>query len=279
MGRHALGIVTACVLALTAIVASGCATVEERRLADPCCRNAERFPPGLVAAIDPLAPLIGRAVGLVRWRQCYLADQRDARAAIMSALRPLDIVLVSNRQRLSGHTIPGLFGHAAVYLGTDAQLRAAGLWSAVPAARRADLAAGAIFLEADQQGVHLSRPQYTLDTDRVLVLRPVIGERRKAEALAGFIGRLGMPFDFRFDTRTADCVFCTELVARVLPELRLREHRVYGRELIFPDEVARTALDGNARLRPRLYVVGTDSGWHVAPTAQARGDINREWRK
>lgn len=278
MKRHFPGLLWA---ALSLALLAGCAGIDRAQDAgDPCCRDAERHPEGVVAVIDAVAPVFGRAVALVRWRTGYLHFHPQARQTILAELRPLDIVLVSNKQRLSGHTIPGLFGHAAIYLGTERQLREAGLWSAVNEKERKAIARGMLFLEADNKGVHLSLAQATLETDRALVVRPLIdGTRRRREVLAQYLAALGTPFDFRFDADTPDCVFCTELIQRVLPELRLKTHRVYGRNLVFPDEVARSALDGHPRLKPRLYVVGDRQGWRITPVVKARADINTEWRR
>ena len=270
-------------VALSLSVLTNCASVGRTGhdippAGDPCCRNAERHPPGLVAVLDRVSPVFGRMVGLVRWRLGYLGRHTEAKQAILSGLRPLDIVLVSNKQRLSGHTIPGLFGHAAVYLGSEQQLRSADLWGAVGPLERKAISRGMVFLEADHKGVHLSLARTTLETDRVLVLRPTLDGTRRATALKHFLVTLGTPFDFHFDLDTPECVFCTELIQRVLPELGLKNHRVYGRNLIFPDEVARAALDGHLRLKPQIYVVGTRQGWRVTPVSQARVDINEQWR-
>lgn len=270
-------ILTRAVLMLLVVLA-GCAGIDRQRAADPCCADPERYPPGLIAALDPLAPVVGRIVALVRWGPGRLAYHPEAQQTVLAELRPLDILLVSNKQRLSSRTIPGLFGHGVVYLGTERQLRDAGLWSGISERHRKAIAGGEIFLEADYRGVHLSRSRAVLDTDRVLVLRPVLdGRRRRGQALFAFLDSIGTPFDFRFDADTPDCVFCIELIERTLPELGFKRHRVYGRRLILPDEVARVALDGHPRLKPRLYVVGERNGWSKVPVRSARADINSEW--
>lgn len=272
-------------VALSLSVLVNCASVDRTPGAippagDPCCSNAERHPPGLVAVLDGVSPVFGRMVALVRWRIGHIGRHPEAKQAILAELRPLDIVLVSNKQRLSGHTIPGLFGHAAVYLGSEQQLRSAGLWVAVGPKEREAISRGMVFLEADNKGVHLSLARTALETDRVLVLRPALdGRQRRTTALKHFLAALGTPFDFHFDLDTPECVFCTELIHRVLPELGLKSHRVYDRNLIFPDEVARAALDGHLRLKPQLYVVGDRQGWRVHPVAEARVEINEQWRR
>lgn len=270
-----------CMLALLLIVTACAVPRESRPAADPCCSGGEIFPGGLIAALDPLAPLLGGAVALVNFRPGYIGILPDARDRIASELRPLDILLVSSKGRLSGYAIPGLFGHAVVYIGTGEQLSDAGLWSAVTGDDdRSAISRGRIFLEADRKGVHLSTAATALQTDRVLILRmSQVSAGRKKQILAAFLGSIGTPFDFRFDADTPECVFCTELVHRMLPELQLQKHRLYDRSIVFPDEIARSALDGNPRLRPRLYIVGEPGGWHVATMAQARADIDAWWAR
>jgi hypothetical protein len=261
------------------LLLSSCARVPDGSLpADPCCVWTERFVPGLVAALEPCAPVLGRVAALVRWRPGYLSVQPESAEAILRQLRPLDIVLVSNKGRLTGSTIPGLFGHAAIHIGTERELDDRGLWSAVvePDHREA-IRRGDIFLEADHRGVHFSRAGSALETDRVLVLRPMLSTARQKQVLREYLASVGTPFDFHFDADTKDSLFCTELVRRALPEARLKAHRVYGRNLILPDEIARSALDGNPVLRPHLYVIGSAAGWRIEPTRRARDDIDRYW--
>lgn len=68
-----------------------------------CCIDIEpeRLPPLLVASIEPAAPIIGRVIGNIAWRDGHLA-RADARHHVEAELRPLDIVVVSSKGRLSG---------------------------------------------------------------------------------------------------------------------------------------------------------------------------------
>lgn len=254
---------------------------EPRTTAEPCCSDLERYPRWLVAAAEPVAPVLGHVIARIAWRRGHLPRHPDAVAAALSDLRPLDIVLVSSKGRLSGHTIPGLFGHAAIYLGTEAQLRSAGLWGAIGSeAARAAIKGGALFLEADQRGVALSPASTTLDVDRLLALRPrLAGQQRRRAALSALVGSLGQPFDFRFDLDSPVCVFCTELVHRAMPELGLEAHAAYGRRLILPDAIARGAVLGQYRLSARRYIVAERDGWRMPAARTAVGDIDAEWSR
>lgn len=247
------------------LLAAGCTSVDKgtpsaktgdvARLGD-CCAKPERYPPALVALADPIAPSVGRMVARMVWREGHLLRHDGTIDQVLTQLRPLDVITVSNKGRLSGHTIPGLFGHAAVYVGTEKQLRQAGVWNH-PAVRKhqAAIRKGAMFIEADNKGVHLSTAAAALDADAIAVLRPSgLGESRKREALVGLYQRLGMPFDYWFDLDTTACTFCTELVNTVLPELKLPVRTVYGRRMILPDEVVAATLDGRTRLKFLLYL-------------------------
>lgn len=281
-GAQLIRNVLAAMLIVAATVLAGCAHGPEPRLAsDPCCTDLERYPRWLVAAAEPVAPVLGNVIAGIAWRRGHLSRHPDAVAAVLSGLRPLDIIVVSSKGRLSGQTIPGLFGHAAVYLGTEAQLRSAGLWPAIRSeAARAAIRAGAIFLEADQRGVTLSKAELTLDVDRVVVMRPRLrSHQRRRAALATLIGALGQPFDFRFDLDSPACVFCTELVHRAMPELGLEAHTAYGRRLILPDAIARGAVLGQNGLAARRYVVAERDVWRADPVGTVIADINAEWSR
>lgn len=246
-----------------------------------CCLDVERYPPLIVRIADPVAPLIGRTVGAIVWRKGYLNDDPDAQAEVLRQLRPLDIVLVSNKGRLSNHALPGVFSHAAVYLGTEKQLRRAGVWND-PRIRehRGAIAAGSVFIEADKDGVHLSPAGVVLNVDRLAVVRPQLANTgRRKQALVDYFAALGGRFDFRFDAGTRDCVFCTELVSRVIPELQLRERDAYGRSLIVPDELANAAAGHDPALSFVLYIRGDRKRWERASRAALESDLASYWTK
>ncbi|MDN2566847.1 YiiX/YebB-like N1pC/P60 family cysteine hydrolase [Aquibium sp. A9E412] len=248
--------------------------------AGACCERAERYPAWLVALAEPAAPLIGRAIAQVRLRQGHLPAHPEALALVEKTLRPADLVVVSAKNRLSGRTIPGLFGHAAIYVGDEAQLRALGLWrhpAIVP--HHAAIRAGASFVEADQKGVHLSPPDVVLDVDGLVVLRPAgYGAAGRRRAVAGYFGFLGERFDFHFDSADDGAVFCTELVATVAPDLRLPVRLVYGRQTILPDEVALGAARGTIGLGPVLYVSSDARDWQRRSAAQLAADLEAHWQ-
>ena len=245
-----------------------------------CCRETEPYPPVLVALIEPFAPALGNLVGSSVLRPGYLA-QPAPQAAAVSVVRPLDVVVLSSKGRASGNTIPGMFGHLAIYLGNERELRALGVWNhpaIVP--HQADIRAGETFIESDRYGVHLSTPEIVLDTDKILLLRPQLASTaRRREIVADLAARLGMAFDYHFDNASLDELYCAELVSIAMPELNMPTRIIYGRESILPDDVAAQAAVQVSNLRVAAYFRGTEAGWDRADRAALVSDLDEFWRR
>lgn len=244
-----------------------------------CCSNVERYPDWLVAVLDPIAPVIGRFVAAVEWRDGHLNGRDGAVQLLKQHLQPLDIVLVTSAGRLTNATLPGLFKHSAIYLGSEADMRRLGVWSdAVARAQAQGILAGKRFIEADQNGVHLSSTETVLNVDYLLVLRPALGSRvERRRAMRFLLGAVGQPFDFRFDADTADCLYCSELVRRAFPGLPVEARHIYGRHVFVPDQFADLAASRPSLLRPVFYLVGDRDGWERRSPARLRGDLERYW--
>ncbi len=241
-----------------------------------CCVHVERYPSWLVAIAEPVAPLVGRTIAHVVWREGYLAG--EAEREILAQLRPLDVLLVSSKGRLSGHVIPGLFGHMAVHLGNEAELRAMGVWNEPSVRRHRDaIRDGATVIESDHKGVHLSRPSRVLNGDRVVVLRPRLSSPARRRVLESFYDHLGGRFDFHFDSGDSECVYCAELIDHVAPELHLPRRIAYGRQTIIPDDAAIHAARGLIPFHFLLYVEGDGKGSRRSTRRKLIADIEAEW--
>jgi hypothetical protein len=273
-------------LALTILV-QGCAQPRggntglkpARASLEACCTNIEEYPRWFVDMARTAAPAIGTTVNLVAWRSGHLKSKQAAQEAILDVLQPLDIVLVSSKGKQSGRTIPGLFGHAAVYLGTPGQLQKLGIWASPEVKpHTTGIRNGKLFIEADPRGVHLSKASIVLNTDAVAILRPRISNRtQQRKAALDYFRALGMKFDFLFDVDSPDCTFCTELIHRVMPGLDLPIIEVYGVRTILPDSVAVSAISGRRNLTFVGYIKADRNNWTQASMADLAHDIGRNW--
>ena len=255
------------------ILVAGCATSREE------ARHSAAYPPWLVAVAEPVAPVIGFVASRVEWRPGYLSGDAAALHYVSDRLKPLDIILFSNKHRLSGRAGGGLFGHSAVYLGSEPQLRRLGMWddpAVVP--YRSQIRRGMTIIEsAQRRGVALSALSHVVETDRLIVVRPQMsGDRERRKAIGSLLSRIGSRFDHHFRLEETERVFCTELIDQAMPQLRLPQRTLYGRRVILPDDIAAQAASGRGKLCFVTYLAADRSGWSVLSADDALADIGRK---
>lgn len=188
----------------------------------------------------------GNAVGAVAFRKGLLYGDPAIEARIRAQLRPGDIVLEKTPFRLTDRFIPGHWGHAAIWVGGEADLRAIGMWEdPLVKAHAAELAAGRGMCEALRDGVQLNALAHFLDIDDICVLRkPGLEGAELAEHIRRALRQLGKEYDFNFDVETADRIVCSELVYQVYTGMSWPTGQALGRWTISPDQVAVRAIDG-----------------------------------
>lgn len=234
-------------------------------LLECCAGQAPAVPTDLVLSVERNSFWIAPASRAIKLRSSWLEDDLDLHKAVLARARPLDLILIGNASRAAGAFGGGTFGHLAIYVGTEAELRAMGLWPhplIVPFHR--DIRAGKVAIEALDTDVHLSGSPELFETDHIALLRPTgFSAARRRAAILSLFGDMGARFDFHFDVRDDSAIYCTELLYRALPELRLPVRPMFGRDVILPDEVAARALAGAIPLELRLFIRGYPQGWRV----------------
>jgi hypothetical protein len=184
-------------------------------------------------------------------------------------------MLLSNKGRLSGRAGSGLFSHAAVYLGSERELRELGVWKQLPSSIREEVRSGETIIESAQRhGTTLSSLDAMTDTDRVALLRPRDrGTRWRRTAAKSLFDLVGAPFDHHFRLDEQETLFCTEVVNLGMPELRLPRRQAYGREVILPDDIALQAARLQ-RLSVAAYFRADADGWEELHAKQLVEDID-----
>lgn len=250
-----------------------------------CCADPEKFyPEGFAKAVFSMADEWGPGVA----RKMYgryneegfpgrLAGNREVEAALLAQLRPLDLVFTANKSYVWGTLIPGRFTHGEVYLGTEAQLRALGLWDTPGfAGLHDDIRAGRLFAESATPESKTIPAARVLESDAVAILRPHLSGAERGRALAALAGAMGTPYDYTFDLASPDKLACTELINLAMPGLRLGIQEAYGRQVIFPDRVVSQAIRGE-RMSLVGYMVGKAGGYQWRNTHSLMGDIAAYW--
>ena len=197
-------------------------------------------------SVANLSQFFGNTVGLVETRKGKLWRNPAIQAGVGAELRPGDILLEKTPFRLTDTFIPGHWGHAAIWVGTLADLTALGLQDE-PLVRKyqADLRAGRGVCEALRAGVMLNPLADFLNVDDLAILRDTNATPAKtAERVRLALRQVGKAYDFNFDVETTDRIVCSELIYVVFTDFRWPTDRTLGRYTISPDNVAQKILDG-----------------------------------
>lgn len=204
--------------------------------------------------------IVGNTMGAVRWRAGKLKDDAQVFQTMLSQLKPGDILLEKTPFTLTDKSIPGHFGHVAVYVGSKEQLIELGLSEqAIVQKYLTKIEQGHSVVEALRSGVQLNKLQDFMNVDDVAVLRPKnlsVEDQRQAVTLA--LGNLGKKYDFNFDVNTTDKIVCSELVYIVYPQVEFETKNVLGSFSITPDDIAQRA--GSTEADPLEVVLFAHDG-------------------
>ncbi|MFT3781594.1 MAG: YiiX/YebB-like N1pC/P60 family cysteine hydrolase [Nibricoccus sp.] len=189
--------------------------------------------------------VVGNTMGLVQTRHGYLTQLSvEQRSALTARLEPLDILLEKTPFRLTDKSIPGHYGHVAVWVGGESELKGMGVWDD-PLVRphHERIRAGASIIEALRPGVEINTLEHFLNIDDLLVIRrrTMSADEKRLAVLRAF-AQIGKAYDFNFDVESDRRIVCSELAFVVFPEVRWDTSSVLGRYSISPDQVAVQAL-------------------------------------
>lgn len=212
------------------------------------------------AAVGGVSAFFGNLVGLVEDRKGKLFDDPRVRRNVESTLKAGDILLEKTPFRVTDRLIPGHWGHAAIWVGNEQELKELGIWDH-PAVRKHqnDIRNGASVVEALRDGVQMNTLEDFLNVDDLAILRmKSVSIDALAQAIVRALRQVGKAYDFNFDVETTDKIVCSELVYLAYPEPDWPTDKIMGRYTISPDNVARKALDGEPLKLILLYHDGTE---------------------
>lgn len=254
---------------MMAVAMAGC-TSSYYRAEDAPASFGSGFADPRLSLMQAFGPPLSPIVRNLRAPHGKLFRFADVEEMLRADLRPLDIVLVRSRPAMTRLFIPSHFTHAMIWLGTEHDLKARGLWSsAALQPQQASIRSGLTILESSKSSVHLSPFDEMIDVDEILVLR-LSPKGRLSTKYAALFERLGMPFDVAFDLSDATRLTCAELIAEVFPELKLPVRYASGRLAIIPDDIARLALSRSPHLAYKRYIRAEAGGFVVGSAGDVR---------
>ena len=210
--------------------------------------------------------VVGNTMGAVRWRDGKFKGDANIIKTLYATLQPGDILLEKTPFTLTDKSIPGHFGHAAIYVGTAEQLKTMDMLN-LPIVQKnlSKIKAGHVVVEALRNGVQLDSLQAFMNVDDVAILRPKnlnIDDRKQAVSLA--LGNLGKQYDFNFDVNTTEKIVCSELVYIVYPQVDFMAKNVMGSFAITPDDIA---MHAGEKADPIEVILFAHNGKLVYPHA------------
>jgi len=203
--------------------------------------------------------LFGNAVGLIETRTGKLYNRPAVAGALKEKLRAGDILLEKTPFRLTDKLIPGFWGHAAIWLGTETELRELGIWDDPLVVRyHEEIRQGRLVVEALRSGVELNTLEHFLNIDDLGLLRKgEMDSKELGKLVLLALRQVGKRYDFNFDVETTDRIVCSELIYQVYTGIDWPTQKALGRATISPDNVASKALDGGPLKLVEFYHDGT----------------------
>jgi uncharacterized protein YycO len=197
--------------------------------------------------------LFGNTVGLVETRRGKLYRQASVAERVSNALQAGDILVEKTPFRLTDTFIPGHWGHAAIWVGNEAELKALKIWDhPVVVPHQAAIRKGHGVVEALRSGVEINTLAHFLNIDDLGVLRHgSVSDEKRAAVILLTLRQVGKPYDFNFDAETTSRVFCSKLVYLAYGDLQWPTSRIMGRVTVSPDNIAARAF-GNGPLTVAL---------------------------
>jgi hypothetical protein len=184
---------------------------------------------------------VSSVVSPVQWRSGNLQEHAIQLAASTSKkLAPFDLLFEKKGYKLTDYTIPGYWGHVAIYLGTKKQLKARGLWDlAEMDSIKKYVEKGLTVCEMRQSGVVFSSLKDWYDLDAVCAIRltQFKGDSKKLLAVTLYaMGQfLDLKYDYGFNYYSTNKLSCTTLVSLTYGPIHWPTKKLMGRSSLSPD--------------------------------------------
>lgn len=212
-------------------------------------------------ATHQVSKLFGNTAGIIVSRRGKMESiNTEEKNAIISKLKPLDIILEKAPFRLTDHLIPGYWSHVGLWCGNKQELKKLGVWVELPmiynnAREKYDYSGpsfqesvnnGHMIIEALRPGVQINTLEHFLNIDNMGVIRyeNLTLEKKKTYLLNAF-EQIGKNYDFNFDVESANEIVCSELIYVAIDDVVWKTEKTIGRYTISPDNIAQKLAQSN----------------------------------
>lgn len=204
----------------------------------------------------------GSVAGNISWREGHLRDNPFAYKHIQDKIRPLDLLLEKRGFVFTDFTIPGNWGHVAVYLGTEEELKSLEMWdhpSITPFHQK--IREGYTVYQVRRWGLEFVTVKEFMNLDEIAIIRHKnILNRNKVElgrVYKNLFDQIGKKYDFGFDALSTNEITCTEIISLSFGDVNWPTAYTLGRVTISPDDMAKIALYSNSPVEFVTYIKAT----------------------
>ena len=203
-----------------------------------------------VVTVQTLLASVLEGFGRTASEFCETENKRvseDVRGSIADFLRPGDIIVTRHAKALTNLFLPGFWPHAALYVGTPQQRKAADI--SVDPDKEVLWIDDICVLEARKDGVCLRPLSDTLSVDVFVVLRPSLSQESIGRAIGRAVLHEGKQYNFDFDFFNSDRIVCTEVIYRAydgLEGLQFPLQERAGRKTLSAEDLLDFALETDA---------------------------------
>ena len=197
------------------------------------------------SAVNGISAFFGNLVGTVEERKGKLYGDKITESYLTGQLKAGDILLEKTPFRLTDKMIPGHFGHAAIWVGTEQELRLLGIWDhKIVRKYHEQIRSGHGVVVALRSGVEMNSLAHFMNIDDVAIVRQQkIDNKERGKVIIRTLRQVGKEYDFNYDVETTDKIVCSELVYQAYTGIFWPTDKIMGRYTISPDNVAFNAIN------------------------------------
>ncbi len=208
----------------------------------------------------------GALVGPIEWREGRLHKNKKAQEELLKRLKPLDLLLEKKSFKLTDYTIPGHWGHIAVWLGNEEQLKEIGMWdSPIIKPFQEKIRQGYSIYEVRRWGLVWDTLDHWMNLDAMAVIRhketDSYTETEFTKVFSELFSQIGKKYDYSFDAMTANTITCTEIISLSYGPVNWPTTKVVGRHTLQPDNIAALVYYKNSPIDLVAYLEGSKTSY------------------
>lgn len=193
----------------------------------------------------------------LKWRDGRIFGSETAKQIMLDSLKPLDILFEKRTFVLSNYTIPGHWGHVAVYLGKKNDLITLGVWDDPGFTFfRQKVEEGYEIVEIRKSGMNFVKLDDFLNLDEIAVMRVKEIPLAITEVYANLALQAKKKYDFQFNAHTTHEITCTELITNSFGDIKWKQSKNLGLVNMQPDDIAELTLREDAPAEIIIYLKG-----------------------